>query len=280
VPIDADTLRRGLGAEVNATEDGTVRATWPRTDVEVTIDGMRFPPPAGLTSWVAFMPTTDGAMMMGDTVAFQDEVDPAMDAAFAHGLEVSALHNHFFYDQPKVYFMHVGGKGDAGTLARGVKSIWDAIREVRGVGPLPGSTFPGEAPSPGGDLVAEAIGRVIGEPTSTSGGVVKVTLGRDASMHGSAFGKSMGLTTWAAFTGNDELAVMDGDFAMTAEEVQPVLRALRGANIHVVALHNHMVGETPSYYFTHFWAKGPALDLARGFRSALDAQREIAREPH
>jgi hypothetical protein len=87
VPIDADTLRRGLGAEVNAAEDGTVRATWPRTDVEVTIDGMRFPPPAGLTSSAAFMRTADGAMMMGDTVVFQDEVDPAMDAAFTRGLE-------------------------------------------------------------------------------------------------------------------------------------------------------------------------------------------------
>jgi len=280
VPIDADTIRRGLGAEVNATEDGTVRATWSRTDVEVTIDGTRFPPPAGLTSWVAFMPTTDGTMMMGDTVVFQDEVDAAMDAAFGHGLEISALHNHFFYDQPKVYFMHVGGHGEAEALARGVKSMWDAIREVRRVDPLPGATFPGEAPSNAGELDAAAIGRVIGEPTSRSGSVVKVTLGRDASMHGSPFGKSMGLTTWAAFTGTDELTVMDGDFAMTAEEVQPVLRALRGAGIHVVALHNHMVGETPSYYFTHFWAKGPALDLARGFRSALDAQREIAHEPH
>jgi Domain of Unknown Function (DUF1259) len=279
-PIDAETIRRGLGAEVNATEYGTVRATWPRTDVEVTIDGIRFPPPAGLTSWVAFTPTTDGAMMMGDTVVFQDEVDAAMDAAFAHGLEVSALHNHFFYDQPKVYFMHVGGRGEAEALARGVKDMWDAIRAVRRVDPLPGNTFQGEAPSPGGELDAVAIGRVIGEPTSTAEGVVKVTLGRDASMHGSPFGKSMGLTTWAAFTGSGELAVMDGDFAMTAEEVQPVLRALRRANIHVVALHNHMIGETPGYYFTHFWAKGPVLDLARGFRSALDAQREIAREPH
>jgi hypothetical protein len=83
----------------------------------------------------------------------------------------------------------------------------------------------------------------------------------------------MGLTTWAAFTGSDELAAIDGDFAMTASEVQPVLRALRRAGIHVVALHNHMVGEEPAYYFTHFWAKGPAADLARAFRSALDAQR-------
>lgn len=217
-------------------------------------------------------------MMMGDTVVFQDEVSPAMDAAFAQGLEVTALHNHFFYDEPKVYFMHIGGHGDAEALARGVKHVWDAIAAVRRAQPEPATTFPGEAPVPGGSLDVDAIGRVIGERATAEAGVVKITLGRNAVMHGSTFGKSMGLTTWAAFTGSDAHAVIDGDFAMTADEVQPVLRALRRVNIHVVALHNHMVGETPAYYFTHFWAKGPALDLARGFRAALDAQRGVRRE--
>jgi hypothetical protein len=91
-------------------------------------------------------------------------------------------------------------------------------------------------------------------------------------MHGAEFGGSMGLTTWAAFAGDDKLASIDGDFAMTTAEVQPVLRALRAAKIHVVALHNHMIGETPAYFFVHFWGKGSAADLARGFRAALDAQ--------
>jgi hypothetical protein len=280
-PLDADVIRRGLGAEVSITDDGIVRATWPRTDVEVAVDGMPFPPPAGITSWAAFMPTAQGAMMMGDTVVFQDEVSPAMDAAFAEGLEVTALHNHFFYDEPKVYFMHIGGHGDAEVLARGVKNVWNAIRAVRQARPQPAVTFPGDPPTSrptsGGAMDAEAIGRAIGKQATTDGGVVKVTLGREASMHGSAFGKSMGLTTWAAFTGSDAHAAMDGDFAMTASEVQPVLRALRHANIHVVALHNHMVGETPAYYFTHFWAKGPAIELARGFRAALDAQQGAER---
>jgi hypothetical protein len=108
-------------------------------------------------------------------------------------------------------------------------------------------------------------------------GVVKVTIGRKGEMHGVEVGGSMGLTTWAAFSGSDELAAVDGDFIMTAGEVQPVLKALRKSDIHVVALHNHMIGERPAFYFTHFWGKGPARTLAEGLRSALDAQRAAGR---
>ncbi len=276
-PLDANAIRRGIGTDISTTDDGVMRATWPRTDVQVSVDGMRFPPSAGLTSWAAFMPGPRGAMMMGDTVVFEDEVSPAMDAAFGRGLEVSALHNHFFYDEPKVYFMHIGGDGEPEALARAVKEVWDAIRVVRLGRPQPATTSPGEAPLPGGAIDAEALARVIGEQAATKGGVVKVTLFRKAAMHDSAFGGSMGLTTWAAFTGSDAYAAIDGDFAMTADEVQPVLRALRRAKIHIVALHNHMIGETPAYYFTHFWAKGPALEIARGFRAALEAQRQVHR---
>jgi hypothetical protein len=234
---------------------------------------MSFPVAAGLTSWAAFARTPTGTMLMGDTVVFQDEVSPAMDAAFAHGLEITALHNHFLYDEPRVYFMHIGGHGDAVQLARGVRAMWDAVRHVRSGLAVPARSFPGAAPTPG-EIDAAMIGRIIGQETAVKdGGVVKVTISREAAMHGTPFSGSMGLTTWAAFTGSDELAAIDGDFAMTASEVQPVLRALRHAGIHVVALHNHMVGEEPAYYFTHFWGKGPAPELARGFRSALDAQR-------
>jgi hypothetical protein len=240
---------------------------------------MAFPPAAGLTSWAGFAPVSAGAMLMGDTVVFQDEVSPAVDAAFAHGLDVTALHNHFFYDEPKVYFMHIGGHGDPVALARGVKAVWDAIREVRRARPEPASDFPGEAPTPAGDLDSGAIGAIIGAEPSVKDGVVKVTLSREATMHGGRFGGSMGLTTWAAFTGSNARAAIDGDFAMTAHEVQPVLRALRAADIHVVALHSHMIGEEPAYYFTHFWATGAASDLSRGFRAALDAQRGAARGP-
>ena len=272
-PLDAEAIGTAAGTTASTTGDGVVRVTWARSDVPVRVDGMSFPVAAGLTSWAGFAPTLTGTMLMGDTVVFQDEVSPAMDAAFAHGLEITALHNHFLYDEPRVYFMHICGHGDAVQLARGVRAMWDAIRHVRSRLAVPAHSFPGTAPA-SGEIDAERIGRITGRETAVKdGGVVKVTIGREASMHGARFGGSMGLTTWAAFTGSDELAAIDGDFAMTASEVQLVLRALRHAGIHVVALHNHMVGEHPAYYFTHFWGKGPAAELARGFRSALDAQR-------
>jgi hypothetical protein len=110
--------------------------------------------------------------------------------------------------------------------------------------------------------------------------VVKVTIAREGTMHGVKIAGSMGLTTWAAFSGSDELAAVDGDFIMTAPEVQPVLRALRKADIHVVALHNHMIGEQPAFFFTHFWGKGPAEKLATGLKAALDAQKQAASGKH
>jgi hypothetical protein len=213
---------------------------------------------------------------MGDTVVFQDEVTPAMDAAFTGGLEVTALHNHFFYDEPKVYFMHIGGQGEPDKLAAAVKSVWDAIKKVRADSPQPAKRFPGKMPTE--DKVdAAAIEKILGHKGETQQGVVKVTIGREGTMHGINVGGSMGLTTWAAFSGGNDLAAVDGDFIMTAAEVQPVLRALRKADIHIVALHNHMIGEQPPVYFTHFWAKGTPSKLAQGLRSALDTQAQASK---
>jgi hypothetical protein len=269
--LDAGAIGQAAGTKATITKDGVVRLAWARTDVMVTVDGMAFPPGAGLGTWAAFTPAKHGAMVMGDTVVFQDEVTPAMDAAFAHGLEVTALHNHFFFDEPKVYFMHIGGMGEPDKLAMGVKAVWDAVKNVRADHPQPASQFAGKVPS-GGTITADAIDRIIGHKSETQKGVVKVTIGREGAMHGVKVGGSMGLTTWAAFTGADALAAVDGDFIMTAGEIQPVLKALRKANIHIVALHNHMAGEQPAFFFTHFWGKGPAAELAQGVRSALDAQ--------
>ena len=273
--LDADKIGAAAGTKATV-KDGVARIAWARTDVKVEVDGMPLKPFAGLGSWAAFTPAPHGAMVMGDTVVFQDEVSPAMDAAFEHGLAVTALHNHFFYDKPKVYFMHIGGQGDPEKLAASVKAVWDAIKKVRADNPKPATRFPGEAPKEG-KIDAEAIEKVLGHKSETQGGVVKVTIGRAGTMHGVKVSGSMGLTTWAAFSGSDDLAAVDGDFIMTANEVQPVLRALRKAGIHVVALHNHMTGETPAFYFTHFWGKGKAEELARGFKSALDAQAKTGK---
>lgn len=278
-PLDADKIGTAAGAKATTTPDGVVRIGWPRTDVAVKVDGMTLKPFAGLGSWAAFTPTKHGAMVMGDTVVFQDEVTPAMDAAFAGGLEVTGLHNHFFFDEPKVYFMHIGGEGEPEKMAASVKNVWDAIKKVRAKEAQPATKFAGDPPK-AGTITAEKIEKILGQKGQSQDGVVKVTIGREGTMHGMKVGGSMGLTTWAAFSGADELAAVDGDFIMTAEEVQPVLRALRKANLHIVALHNHMVGEQPSFYFVHFWAKGSTEDLATGLKSALDAQAASKKGKH
>lgn len=274
--FDPATIGTAAGVEAKLQPDGAIRIGWTRSDVPVTVDGVRLSPAAGLGSWASFTSMGDQAMVMGDTVVFQDEVDAAIDAAFAHGLSVTGLHNHFFYDQPRVYFMHIGGEGAPAKLAAGVKAVWDAAKAIRAAHPQPAQGFGGATPVPG-KLSAQALASVIGHPTPVADGVAKVTVAREGQMHGHSIGASMGLTTWAAFSGSDGLATVDGDFIMTGDEVRPVLQALRKAGIHIVALHNHMMGENPNYYFTHFWGKGEAADLARGFRAALDAQAASAK---
>jgi hypothetical protein len=273
--LDADQIGTAAGTKATTTKDGVVRIGWPRKDVVVRVDGMPLKPFAGLGSWAAFTATEHGAMVMGDTVVFQEEVTPAMDAAFEGGLEVTGLHNHFFFDEPKVYFMHIGGQGDPQKLAAAVKGVWDAIKKVRAEHATPARQFGGEPPRPG-EIDAAMIDKILGHKSDVQDGVVKVTIGREGKMHGTKVGGSMGLTTWAAFSGSNESAAVDGDFIMTAAEVQPVLRALRKAKIHVVALHNHMIGEQPAFYFTHFWGKGSIEDLANGLKLALEEQKVAA----
>lgn len=273
--LDPQAVEKGAETKATLTTDGVVRIGWARTDVAVQVDGMPLEPAAGLGSWAAFKATGDGAMVMGDTVVFEDEVDAAIDAVFAGGLKITALHNHFLFDEPKVYFMHIAGYGETRTLAATVKGVWDAIKKVRADNPNPASRFGGPIPEPG-ELDSAVIEKIVGQQAKVQGGVVKVSIGREGSMDGTVVGESMGLGTWAAFSGSDELAAVDGDFIMTAGEVQPVLQALRKAGIHVVALHNHMIGEEPSFYFTHYWGTGPAEELAHGIRSALNAQADAA----
>jgi hypothetical protein len=275
--LNAKAIGELVGVEATASPDHVVRVSWPRKDVKVEVDGLPLRPFGGLASWAAFQATQHGAMMMGDTALFEDEVNPAIDAAFAAGLEVTALHNHFFYDEPKVYFMHIGGNGQADKLASGVKRVWDAVKNVRKENAQPAKRFSGGVPAHG-ELATAGLEKTIAAKGQLNDGVFKITIGRASKMHGVEFAGSMGLTTWAAFAGSDELAAVDGDFAMTAEEVQPVLRALRKADINIVALHNHMIGETPQIFFTHFWGKGKAADLAKGLKQALNAQRQAHQE--
>jgi hypothetical protein len=198
-----------------------------------------------------------------------------MDAAFAAGLQVTALHNHFFYDEPKVFFMHIGGQGDPEKLAASVKEVWEAIKKVRQENATPAKRFSGEVPREG-KIDPAPIEQILGHKGQAKDGIVKVSIGREGSMHHVKVGEAMGLNTWVAFSGSDDYAAVDGDFIMTGEEVQPVLGALRKSGINIVALHNHMIGEQPAFFFLHFWGKGPTQELARGVKAALDAQKGVA----
>jgi hypothetical protein len=262
----------GLKGTANA---GVFKVTAPRNDVPIVVDGWKMPSFMGLTSWAAF---TAGkgrdAMVMGDFVLFQDEVAAAMKAALAHGLKVTALHNHFFYEDPKVYFMHIGGEGDLATLAGGVRSLLDAARGVRAAAPQPAATFGLPALPAENHITASGIEKVLGVKLQTNNGMAKAVIGRTVTMEcGCAAGADMGVNTWAAFAGTDDNALVDGDFAVAEAELQPALKSLTGAGINVVAIHSHMTGENPRMLFLHYWGRGPAELLARSLRTALDVQQ-------
>jgi hypothetical protein len=277
--LDIAAISAAAGVDATEAPDKVVRISWPRTDVSVTVDGIGLKPFAGLGSWAAFKSSPHGAMMMGDTVVFEDEVNPAMDAAFAAGLDVTGLHNHFFFDEPKVYFMHIGGTGNAEVLAKGVKFVWDKIKDIRAKKPSPSKSFDHKI-IPTGVVKAASLEAIIGSKSESKDGIVKFTIGKTGKMHGVEVGASMGLSTWIAFSGNDQEAAISGDFIMTATEVQPVLRSLRAKGINIVALHNHMTGEQPAFYFTHFWGKGSPEELAKAFKAALDEQAKVTIKSH
>jgi hypothetical protein len=277
-PVDGSVIDRATGAKGTLNQaENVYKVTFPRDDVRVTVDGVRMPPFMGLTSWAAFAPGMgEEAMVMGDLVLFQDEVNPAMSAAFENGLAVTALHNHFFFDDPKVYFMHIGGEGATEKLATGVRRVLDRVKEIRAANPQPAKTFGQKALPEKSTLtaapLATALGEQAGKPAEKDG-MVKFTIGRTTKMPcGCPVGKEMGVNTWAAFYGSPEHAFVDGDFVTFEGELQPVLKALRASDINVVAIHNHMEGESPKAIFLHYWGIGPAEKLAQGVRAALNAQ--------
>jgi len=258
---------------VYTAEEDVHRVSFPRTDLKVTIEGRPAHPFMGFGSWAAFTPGHGGTMVMGDIVLLEDEVSPAMSAALDNGLEVTALHNHFFYESPRVMYMHIGGSGDSNKLASAVKKVIDAQRSVRTASAEPAPSFPGAKVPTENKITSSPLDQILGTKGEMNNGMYKATIGRSAKHHGAKIGKQMGVNTWAAFAGTDEMASVDGDFAMTEDELQGVLKALRKSGIHVVAIHNHMTHEEPQYVFLHYWGKGPAQELARGVRSALDTQK-------
>jgi hypothetical protein len=247
-----------------------LKVNFPRSDLQISVAGVATPTPFGFGGWVALTKGDAGHfVMMGDLVLLQEEVNPVMSALLEHGIEVTALHNHFFWAQPAIFYMHVHSHGDALDLAHRVKPALDLIGHVAAA-----PTFGGSTGTPlTGTLDTAAIARTVGHAGEQTGAVYKITIGRDdlaVKEIGATINARMGLNTWAAFYGSDQNAVVAGDVAMLESEVTPVLKALRSNGLDVVAIHHHMTGVRPMIIFLHYWGRGPAEKLAAGFRAALD----------
>jgi hypothetical protein len=245
----------------------------PRNDIAVKVDGVATPTPFGFGGWLAMTKGTGGMdVMMGDLVLLEDEVNPVMSALLNSGLEVTAIHNHFFWEEPRIFYMHVHGHGTAKDLAEKAKPAVDLIGHVP---PRNGVARPvGVASTPAaGTITTAPIIKIVGHEGEQSGAVYKITIGRDdlsVKEMGANISARMGLNTWAAFTGTDANAVIAGDVAMLESEVQPVLKALRAKGLEIVAMHQHMLSTSPNIVFLHYWGKGTTEKLATGFRAALD----------
>jgi hypothetical protein len=272
--LDQAKINEVTGLTGTYNEDEKVfKVTIPRGDLGISVDAWKMPAFMGLTTWAAF---ADGkgeeAMVMGDLVLLQDEVNPVMSTLLDAGLSVTALHNHFFHDEPKAYFMHISGEGGAEQLAKGVKAALDKVKEIRMASSEPAKNFGGGIPEKSA-IAPAPLSVVLGGKAQEKDGMVKFVFGRSAKMPcGCEAGKEMGVNTWAAFAGTDENAVVDGDFACLEGELQGVLKSLRAGGINIVAIHHHMTMEDPRYIFLHYWGRGDASGLATKLKAALDTQ--------
>jgi hypothetical protein len=270
MPADYDAVLKTLG-RTGDYKANVLKINIPRNDVKVTIDGIATPTPFGFGGWLA-MTKGDGGheVMMGDLVLLEDEVNPVMSALLSNGLEVSALHNHFFFESPRMFYMHVHGHGTAADLAQKAKPALDLIG--KGTPAHQSSVTGGKGGVTAGQMDTAKIAKIVGTEGEQNGAVYKITIGRDnlkLQEMGATINARMGLNTWAAFYGSDANAEIAGDVAMLGSEVTPVLKALRDHGLDVVAIHHHMVGGPPVVYFLHYWGTGPADKLATGFKAAL-----------
>ena len=281
--LDATKVAGFTGGKPESS-DGIVKVSFPRSDVTVDVDGYASMPPfMGLTSWAAFQPGSKPdveAMVMGDLVVFEDEVSVTMSAALDHGLQVTALHNHFLFAKPAVFFMHIGGEGSTEKLGTAVRAALDAQRAVRVKSPRPAESSGRPLPAGPSHIDPQKLDAIFGRPGQSKDGMYKVSIGRQTTAScGCTVGKAMGVNTWAAFAGTDDDAVVDGDFAASEAELQAVLKALRAAAIDVVAIHSHMTGESPRILFLHYWGRGKASELAKVVKTTLDLTAWEGRAP-
>jgi hypothetical protein len=271
MPTDYDGVLKTLGKQGDF-KDGVLKLNIPRNDLKVSIDGIATPTPFGFGGWLAMTKGVGGTeVMMGDLVLLEDEVNPVMSALLDNGLEVTAVHNHFFFESPRMFYMHVHGHGKAADLAKMAKPAVDLIGHVSAQ--HQNSVTGGSASVSGGQMDTAKIAQIVGHDGEQNGAVYKITIGRDdlkLKEMGATINSRMGLNTWAAFFGADANAEVAGDIAMLSHEITPVLKALRSNGLNVVAIHNHMLGTQPNVYFLHYWGTGPSEKLANGFKAALD----------
>lgn len=252
------------GAEKN----GEYKITVPQNDLNIMVDGFKIIPPMGLGSWAAFTPCGDSAMVMGDIILTETDLQPVQQEVIKQGLSITAIHNHFVRNRPNVMYMHIDGSGSVDKLAPSVKAIFDKVKQSRGKDPKEG-----KADSVVNSLNIPMLDSIISHKGEMSKGVYKYTIGRpDVKLqeHGIPVSSFMGFNTWAAWQGTPQHAAVAGDFTMLEHEVGPVIKALVENGIEVVAVHNHMVHENPKIFFLHYWGVGNAEKLAKAFRAALD----------
>ncbi len=270
MPADYAQVLTTLG-KLGDFKEKVLKVNIPRNDVKVTVAGVPTPTPFGFGGWVALTKGDGGHdVMMGDLVLLQDEVNPVMSALLDNGFDVTALHNHFFWDEPRMFYMHVHGHGTAAELARKLKPAVDLIGKQ--------TSAPAASPAPAAaaaanPLTTAKLAQIIGQQGEQSGAVYKITLGRSdltVTEMGATINARMGLNTWAAFTGTDAKAAVAGDVAMLEPEVTPVLKALRKNGIDVVSIHHHMTQDRPMIIFLHYWGTGAAETLATGVKAAVN----------
>lgn len=248
-------------------QEGVIKVSMPRNDIMVSIGGRRMDPFMGFTSWMGFQKGgKEGieAMVMGDIVLLEDEVAAVMEMALNNDIAVTALHNHFFFDQPKVYFMHIEAEGAAIGLALSLRKVLDAIKLKRPQVKNPESHLLNK-------ITGSSIEKIMGVKGQEKEGMFKVVIGRQThAACGCLVGKNMGINTWAAFAGTDTDAIVDGDFAVLEGELQNVLKSLTNSGMRVVAIHNHMIGESPRIIFLHYWGQGTVQQLATTLKRTID----------
>jgi hypothetical protein len=268
-PIDTTIIEKIIGIK-GKYNNGEYKITVPQNDLNIMVDDFKIIPSMGLSTWIAFTPSKEGIMIMGDVILLETDLKPVQQEVIRQGLTITAIHNHFVRNHPNVIYMHVGGSGATELMAQKARTVIDKVKEVRGGDPSKGTASSEPVPN---TLNIQLLDNIIGNKGEMSKGVYKYTIGRpDVKLteHNIPVSSFLGFNTWAAFQGTMDKAAVAGDFTMLEDEVAPVIKALIENNIEIVAVHNHMVHEQPRIFFLHYWGIGNAEQLAKGLKLALD----------